>query len=107
MQPRVRETVNRDLAPGERVVKQELGGEGFTVSYTRKVWDGDDLKRDENFTWTYSPQDSFVEVGPKRKPARTPSRTTPAEPSAPDGGGTRTTTQPGATSPLPAPPPPG
>ena len=107
VQPRVRETVNRDLAPGERVVKQELGGEGFTVSYTRKVWDGDDLKRDEHFTWTYSPQDSFVEVGPKRKPARTPSRTTPAEPSAPDGGGTRTTTQPGATSPLPAPPPPG
>jgi vancomycin resistance protein YoaR len=105
VEPRVRETVNRDLAPGEREVKQALGGEGFTVSYTRKVWDGDDLKRDEDFTWTYSPQDSFVEVGPKRKPARAPSRTTPAKPSAPDGGGTGTTTQPGATSPLPAPPP--
>jgi vancomycin resistance protein YoaR len=107
VEPRVRETVNRDLAPGERVVEQELGGEGFTVSYTRKVWDGDHLRRDENFTWTYSPEDSFVEVGPKRKPARTPSRTTPAKPSAPGGGGTRTTTRPGATSPLPAPPPPG
>ena len=107
VEPRVRETRNPDLAPGERVVKQELGGEGFTVSYTRKVWDGDDLKRDEHFTWTYSPQDSFVEVGPKRKPARKPTRTTPAEPSAPDGGGTRTATQPGATSPPPAPPPQG
>ena len=107
VQPRVRETVNPDLAPGERVVKQQLGGEGFTVSYTRKVWDGDHLKRDENFTWRYSPEDSFVEVGPKRKPARTPSRTTPAKPSAPGGGGTGTTTRPGSTSPLPAPPPTG
>lgn len=106
VQPRVRETVNPHLAPGERVVKQELGGEGFTVSYTRKVWDGDHLKRDEHFTWKYSPEDSFVEVGPKRKPARAPSRTTPAKPSAPGRGGTGTTTQPGATSPLPAPPPP-
>jgi vancomycin resistance protein YoaR len=106
VQPRVRETVNPDLAPGEREVKQELGGEGFTVSYTRKVWDGDDLKRDENFTSRYSPQDAFVEVGPKRKPpARKPSRTAPGEPTAPDGGGTGTTTQPGGTSPLPAPPP--
>ena len=110
VQPRVRETVNPDLPPGDREVKQELGGAGFTVSYTRKVWDGDDLKRDEDFTWRYSPQDSFVEVGPKRKPGRrNPPRTTPEEPSAPDGGGTGTTTQPGpgATSPLPAPPPSG
>ena len=108
VQPRVRETVNRDLAPGEREVKQELGGAGFTVSYTRKVWDGDHLKRDEDFTWRYSPQDAFVEVGPKRKPGRrNPSRTTPEKPSAPGGGGSGTTTQPGATSPLPAPPPSG
>ena len=108
VQPRVRETVKPGLAPGERVVKQELGGEGFTVSYTRKVWDGDHLRRDESFTWRYSPQDSFVEVGPpKRKPPRNPSPTAPAKPSAPSRGGTGTTTQPGATSPLPAPPPTG
>ncbi len=106
VQPRVRETVNPDLKPGDREVVQEQGGAGFTVSYTRKVWDGDDLKRDEDFTWRYSPQDAFVEVGPKRKPGRrNPSTTSPAEPSAPGGGGTGTTTQPSATSPLPAPPP--
>lgn len=105
-QPRVRETVNRDLKPGDREVVQELGGAGFTVSYTRRVWAGDTLKRDEDFTSRYSPQDAYVEVGPKRKPGRrNPPATTPGEPSAPDGGGTGTTA-PGGTSPLPEPPPP-
>jgi vancomycin resistance protein YoaR len=87
-QPRTRESRNPDLEPGERVVEQPLGGPGFTVSYTREVWDGDELKRDETFTWTYSPQDAFVEIGPKkparpRRPRPDPDTTAPREPQPP------------------------
>ena len=92
------------LKPGERVVDQELGGEGFTISYTRKVWAGDTLKRDEHYTWKYDPEDAFIRVGPdKEKPGTTapePSTTAPAggatapsapsAPAAPRGGATTT-----------------
>lgn len=96
--PRVRETVNPDLKPGERVVQQQMGGGGFTVDYTRKVYEGTKLRRDERFTWTYSPQDSFVEVGPPtaKRPGRdTPGRTSPDRNGAPGG---PATTSPGATT---------
>ena len=108
-EPEINETVNPDLEPGARVVEQYSGGEGFTVSYTRKVWAGDELKRDESYSWTYSPQDAFVELGPPlpTKPRRgSPRSTAPEEPAAPEGGAT--TDAPG-TAPAPgdaaAPPP--
>ena len=47
VEPTTKETVNPDLAPGERVVEQSMGGAGFTVSYTRKVWSGAKLRSDE------------------------------------------------------------
>lgn len=106
--PVVRETVNPELEPGERVVEQESGGSGFTVTYTRRVWQGDELRRDETFTWRYDAQDAFVEVGPEapeppRRPRRPPARTTPDEPE-----GTATAAPPTApTAPAPAPSPPG
>ena len=68
--PEIRETVNPDLEPGERVVKQEMGGSGFTVTYTRTVWQDDAVRRDESFRWTYDPQDAYVEVGPAEAPER-------------------------------------
>jgi vancomycin resistance protein YoaR len=107
-QPRVRQTRNPDLEPGERVVEQPLGGAGFTVSYSRKVWAGDELKRDETYTWTYSPQDAFVEVGPPKKPTRPRRRppqdeTTPQAPEAP-GGSTAPESPPSEAPPGSAPP---
>jgi vancomycin resistance protein YoaR len=78
--PEIKETVNPELQPGERVVEQEMGGGGFTVDYTRKVWEGDELRRDETYTWTYSPQHAFVEVGPPAPKRPKPGRTTPEEP---------------------------
>jgi vancomycin resistance protein YoaR len=85
-EPEINETVNPDLEPGARVVEQYSGGPGFTVSYTREVWQGDELKRDETYTWHYSAQDAFVELGPTPKPKRGGPRagTTPEEPGAPD-----------------------
>lgn len=111
VEPTTHEEKDPTLEPGERVVDQELGGAGFTISYTRKVWDGDTLKRDERYTWKYDPEDAFIRVGPdKKKPPRTvPDRDTtapdgattapaPSAPAAPRGG---TTTDGGSAAPPP------
>ena len=104
-EPEINETVNPELEPGARVVEQYSGGQGFTVSYTREVWQADELKRDESYTWHYSAQDAFVELGP---PAPKPTRkapgagTAPDEPAAPaDEGGGATTEEPAAQAPTP------
>ena len=65
-QPTVREVTNSSLAPGTRTTVQEAGAAGFTVQYTRTVWRGDTLRRDERFTTRYLPKDAIVEVGPNR-----------------------------------------
>jgi len=61
--PRTRIQKNDSLAPGERRVVQEAGAPGFSVDYTRTVWKGDEVRRDERFRVGYDPQDRFVEVG--------------------------------------------
>ena len=42
---------------GRRITTETIGdpvaGTAFSVAYTRKVWAGSALKRDERFTWTY------------------------------------------------------
>ncbi|HTI33000.1 MAG TPA: VanW family protein [Miltoncostaea sp.] len=120
-QPETKEEKNPDLPPGTREVKQELGGPGFTIGYTRKVLVNGDVKRDETFHWTYDPQDAFIEVGPEKEktttgPRRDGTTTAPGDttsaPETPDTPATppaRTQTQPQAP-PAPggaAPPPPG
>jgi len=89
-EPEVKESENPDLEPGAREVKQELGGPGFTISYTRKVLVDGDVKREETFRWTYDPQDAFIEVGPDEDKTTT----------RPRRGGT-TTTAPGSTTTAP------
>jgi vancomycin resistance protein YoaR len=104
--PKTIQTRNSSLPPGTRVVKQELGGGGFTVGYTRKVYAGDELKRDETYTWRYSPQNAYVEVGPPKAPTPRPGaggggRDTPDA----DGGGSTTPAEPAPDSPeSPIPP---
>lgn len=109
----VHEEKDPTLKPGERVVDQEQGGAGFTISYTRKVYDGDTLKRDERYTWKYDPEDAYIRVGPdKEKPTTTApepgstapggSTTAPAPPSAPAAPRGGTTTSSGGSA---APPP--
>ena len=65
--PREITTVNKDLEPGERVVEQYAGASGFSIAYTREVYRGEKLVKDESYRWRYSPQNAFVEVGPKKK----------------------------------------
>ena len=61
---RVIRVKNPDLAPGTEVVVQGGGVSGFSVDYTRKVFQGDRLRRNERFHVRYSPEDTIVEVGP-------------------------------------------
>ena len=108
VEPEIQETVNPELEPGARVVEQYSGGAGFTVSYTRKVWAGDELKRDETYTWRYSAQDAFVELGPplpKPKPKRpAPGSTAPDDDPAAPADEPRAATEP--ADPAAAPPTP-
>ena len=94
---------NPALKPGERKVVQEAGPAGFSVEYTRKVYRGDDLIKDERYRTRYDPENEYVEVGPKKKPKPKPkpvetpkSPTTPTDPgetteTPPTDGGTTTT----------------
>ena len=85
-EPKERKIVNTDLEPGTERVLQQAGNAGFTITYWRKVYRGDDLVRDETFTARYKPEDRILETGPKKpKPPPDPTGTT-------DGGDTGTTT---------------
>ncbi len=74
VEPRTRVTKNPALKPGERRVVQAAGPAGFTVEYTRKVYRGDELIKDERYRTRYNAENAYVEVGPPRR-NRSPSRT--------------------------------
>jgi len=65
--PRSIRTRNRSLAPGTVHVVQSAGAAGFTVQYTRKVFKGADLVKNERYTVRYVPQNEVVEVGPPKR----------------------------------------
>ncbi len=89
VQPTTRLVKNPALKPGQRKVVQEAGPAGFTVEFTRKVYRGDELIKDERYRTRYRAENAFVEIGPKKpkpkpqpqpKPGPPPSGTTPPEP---------------------------
>ena len=55
---------NPALPPGTEITTQSGGITGFTVGYTRRVYRGDELTRDEDFLVRYLPENSIVEYGP-------------------------------------------
>lgn len=60
---------NSSLPAGTTRTVQSAGPSGFSISYTRKVYRGKKLKRNERYTWNYRPENAIVEVGPA-KPAK-------------------------------------
>ena len=70
--PRSIRTRNPSLPPGTRHTVQSAGASGFSVQYTRKVFKGSDLVRNERYTVRYVPQNEIVEVGPTKKPKEKP-----------------------------------
>ena len=76
--PRTITVSNPSLPPGTRSVVQSAGPSGFLISYTRKVFEGSELRRNERYTWRYKPENEIVEVGPARPRASAkPERATP------------------------------
>jgi hypothetical protein len=39
-----------------------IGRSGFTVSYTRRVYSADSIRRNEQYTWTYSPENEVIAI---------------------------------------------
>ncbi|MFN8122587.1 MAG: VanW family protein [Thermoleophilia bacterium] len=84
--PEVKTEVDPALPPGEEVVDMPMGTGGFTISYTRKVYRGGRLLRDETYRWTYRPENGLVRTGPTGTGTTTGGGTAPDAPDAPDGG---------------------
>lgn len=74
---------NAALPAGTTSTVQSAGASGFTVQYTREVYQGLEQVKDEQYTVRYDAQNAIVEVGPPR-PRRVPSRPQqpPEEPAA-------------------------
>jgi len=108
VEPTEEEVFDPSLEPGTREVEQSSGGAGFTIDYTRTVYQNDEVRSERTFTWTYSPKNAYIKVGPEPTTttetdgddtAPPPATTTD---SAPDvGPAPEPTTQP---DPAPAPP---
>jgi vancomycin resistance protein YoaR len=60
-----RRVYNPALPPGTETTVQFGGISGFTVAYTRQVYRGDELTRDEEFVVRYLPEHTIVEYGPE------------------------------------------
>jgi vancomycin resistance protein YoaR len=76
--PRTITVANSSLPPGTTNVVQSAGPSGFLISYTRKVYRGSKLRRNERYTWRYKPENAIVEVGPPRpQAAPKPKQSTP------------------------------
>lgn len=102
---KTREQPDPTLAPGERITTQFGGGQGFTIEYTRRVYRGDELKRDENFSWRYTAEDTIVKIGPGTPTTTTPDETTTGETTPPEA--PPVATAPSSPTPPSAPPAPG
>ncbi len=58
--------LNPALPAGSESVIQSGGVSGFSVDYTRKVYRGKQLRRDEKFHVRYDPENTIIEVGPAK-----------------------------------------
>jgi vancomycin resistance protein YoaR len=104
VEPVTRLVKNPALEPGQRRVVQAEGPAGFTVEYTRKVYRGDELIKDERYRTRYDAENAFVEIGPKKKPKPKPKPgakpQTPASPAGSDAPGTGSDAGTGSTVPA-------
>ena len=48
------------LPPGTQRLLQSAGASGFSISYTRRVYQYDSIRRDEHYSWTYSPENEVI-----------------------------------------------
>ena len=79
--PRTITVSSSALPAGTTSTVQSAGASGFTVQYTRKVFEGPKLVKDERYTVRYDAQNAIVEVGTKKRPKPPPKAA--AEPETP------------------------
>jgi hypothetical protein len=77
--PRTITISNPSLPPGSRTVVQEAGSSGFSVQYTRKVFQGAKRFRNETYTVKYDAENGIVENGPPKQ-AKPRAKVKPAPP---------------------------
>ena len=70
--PRTIMVRNAALPVGTTSTVQSTGASGFTVQYTRKVYEGPELVKDERYTVRYDAQNAIVEVGTKKVKPKPP-----------------------------------
>ena len=73
--PRTITVRNPALPVGTTSTVQSAGASGFTVQYTRKVYEGPELVKDERYTVRYDAQNAIVEVGTMKVKPRPPKAT--------------------------------
>jgi len=96
VEPKTIERYKPDLEPGTENTIQGKGQSGFSISYTRKVYKGDELISDRTFYWTYKPENEIIEKGPPKpdEPTTSTSGTSTGTTTGTTGTGTTTTTTP-------------
>jgi vancomycin resistance protein YoaR len=62
VRPVIRYVRDPTLAPGRRIVIQPAGGPGFSVDYSRRVYESEELRRNEHFHVRYDAVDEVVAV---------------------------------------------
>jgi vancomycin resistance protein YoaR len=50
------------LPPGTQRLLQSAGASGFSISYTRRVYRDDSVRRNERYSWTYSPENTVIAI---------------------------------------------
>ena len=94
IKPKTIERYKPELEPGTENTIQGKGEPGFSISYTRRVYKGDELISDRTFYWTYKPENEIIEKGPPKPDEPTTSTstsTTPTGTTTGTGTGTGTT----------------
>ena len=91
VKPKTIERYKPELEPGTENTIQGKGEPGFSISYTRKVYKGDELISDRTFYWTYKPENEIIEKGPPKPDEPTTSTSTSTTPTTTTGTGTTTT----------------
>jgi vancomycin resistance protein YoaR len=62
VRPVVRYVRDPTLAPGRRILIQPAGGPGFSVDYSRRVYENEELQRNEHFHVRYGALDEVIAI---------------------------------------------
>jgi vancomycin resistance protein YoaR len=62
VRPRTVYITDPTLPPGTQRLLQSAGASGFSISYTRRVYRDDSIRRDERYAWTYSPENTVIAI---------------------------------------------